>query len=587
MSYNKRLVTSIILSLTILALGVAYSAPKIDALATVSGVKGEVQVQKGGAGEWKEAKDGMLLREGDIIKTSADSSCVLKWSQGNAVKMTPFTNLKIERLEINPSAGAENSSLGMWTGKVYGQVKKMTNSASTFEFKTPTAIAGVRGTKLAVGVGEDETTSVECFEGTVVVQGAAGGEITLNDGQMTTVKKNEQPAPPEEIEQEVMSEFEAVEELSDVTLEIIQPIGNLESDITPITVKGKTAPNTAVTVNGQPATADDSGIFTASVDLTEGVNHIKIEAANKQGKVTTKTRVVKYMPSPEKPPETGSISLTVISPTSGYITREDTVTVSGTVSPGTEVFINDAPTGKPEGATSFTGTVSLVEGENLITVIAKRGVLEKSVTLTVIKDTMPPILNIIQPQANFRVGSGACVLVGSEIECTVIGQTEPGAVLTINGIQYRVESDGTFTHTITIGYEESCINIAAEDSVKNRTAVVICRTIDTGEVSYLEVSVSPAQIVADSVSTATITVRADNFLREPVDGAQVSLMATSGGSLSATTLTTVNGTATAVFTAGTGSIPNTVTITASVTTTAGTITASTTLLLAPDVPPTH
>ena len=130
----------------------AFAAAKIDSLATVNNIQGDVKVQKGGAGEWAAAKEGMFVKTGDAVKTGAKSSCVLKWGRENAVKIDPFSMMKIDRLEKNPAMKADNSDLNLWTGKVYARAQKMSNANSDFTVKTPTAIAGVRGTKLSVEV---------------------------------------------------------------------------------------------------------------------------------------------------------------------------------------------------------------------------------------------------------------------------------------------------------------------------------------------------------------------------------------------------------------------------------------------------
>lgn len=289
------------------------ASTKIDGLATVSSVAGDVQVQKSGSNAWTAVKDGSLLRAGDRIKVGAKSSCVLKWSNGNVMKLSPFTSIRIDQLEKNLAAGTENSSLSMWNGKVYAKAKKQNNPSSTFEIRTTTALAGVRGTELAVSVSPDETTTVECYSGVVSVKGKAGGEVILNDKQATVVKKDSQPEKPAQMQKEDEKAFEEIVEISAPTLEIMQPVGDLETDTSPVVIKGRTDTDNSVTVNGLNAVTDAAGVFTASVNLTEEVNHIKIDAMNKHGKVTTITRVVKYR---RGTPDT-EVSLEITQPAGG------------------------------------------------------------------------------------------------------------------------------------------------------------------------------------------------------------------------------------------------------------------------------
>lgn len=562
----------------------AFAAPKINTLASLSSIQGEVQVQKGGAGDWTAAAEGMLLRAGDVVKTGSKSSCAIKWSQDNIVKLTAFSTMKIEQLEKNPAAGSENSSLDLWTGKMYAKAKKLSTPSSTFEVRTPTAIAGVRGTKLAVEVGADESTAVECLEGSVSVKGTAGGEVVLGNKEKTTVKKNEAPQPPQKLDEKDEKDFEEAEEISEAVLEIMQPVGNLETDTTPIAIKGKTDPGSSVNVNGQTVTADNNGIFTATVDLTEGVNQIKIESVNKQGKSKTVNRVIKYRPITGEPTAPTEIQLSITSPMEGMITREPSVTVTGAVTPGAEVSVNSIPAMLPPGSGTFSANVFLIEGENILTVTARLGSLGQTITRTVTKDTTPPVLIISQPAAGFGINTGGCELYASGIRCAIIGRTEADAILTINGARYPVESDGSFEHAIVLSYDQSTINVAATDAMGNRTTALLTRSINRAEIGYIEITVSPDSIVANGRDTAIVSVVTLNLLRERID-APVVLSFTPGGdpelagSISPATLMTSGGAGTAVFTAGIE--PATVTITAS----SGSLSSRATLVLRPDRPP--
>lgn len=564
------------LFLSLAATGPARAAKQIKGVAKISAITGDVQVQKGGAGEWKTAAVGGLLQSGDKIKTGSKSSCTIEWSQGNTMKLKEFTNVAIDKLEKNPAADAETTSLNMASGKVYGKAKKMSGKGSQFEIKTPTAIAGVRGTELGVGVDADETTTVECREGAVSVKGTSGGEVMLGAKQKTTVRKGEEPEAASQMTSEEEQAFEELQDAAGVTLDITQPVGSLETSQSPVVIKGRTDPGNTVTVNGQPATADSSGAFTAQVDLIEGVNHIKIDAANKNNKVTTKTRVIKYRPG------IGTGGLEITSPSDRFTTREDSISITGKTAPGSELTLNGTSVSVDPQSGAFNITVSLLEGENPLTFAATLGQTSQSITRTVIKDTMPPLLIVTQPSVSFDTTSGACMASGETIVCHVIGQTEPGAELNINNVRYRVEADGSFNATIMLSSADTIINIAASDSMGNRTTTILTRAINAETVEYLDVTVSPASITANGQDTAAITVTAYNFLHQPVN-TSVSISATTGGMLSAGSVTTAGGVGTVTFTAGSGSVLNVVTITAMT----GGKTATTSLTLTPDIPPVH
>ncbi len=610
--------TKIIAIVALICMGViraAFAGPKIETVAVVSEVKGDVQAQVKGQSAWVAVQDGMVLRGGDKIKTGPASTCVLKWNKDNLAKLTPFTNLSIDKLERNLAAGSENSSVDLWSGKVYAKARKLNDPSSTFEVKTPVSIAGVRGTTMSVEMGSQDDTTVECYEGSCYVKSKSGGEVILKEKEKTKVEKDKPPEQPKQMAPEDEKKFETEETINEAYLDIMEPVGNLETDLTPVIIKGKADPGAQVMVGRQAVTADQSGVFSASVDLAEGVNDIKIEATNKNGKTISKTRIIKLRSWQEKADKQKAekekaekekaerdkaerekaererqekekkeseenrnqeVQLTVSNPPDGYKTRESTITVTGTATPGADVAVNGIPAIAPGG--SFSVSVTLVEGDNELAVTAKKWDKIATVTRTYTKDTTPPRLIIVQPGATFGIGGGCSVLEAEKaLSCTVIGQTESDATLTINNARCKVESDGSFQQDIRISYEQATIEIAVADVLGNRTSTILTRVINRAEVGYLDLTVSPAEITADGVSTANISVAARNILNEPVN-TTVMFSASAGGSLRDTALATSAGAASTVFTAGVLAAPTQVTITAS----AGPITTSRTIMLNPD-----
>jgi len=105
----------------------------------------------------------------------------------------------------------------------------------------------------------------------------------LQSQQKTIVKKNAPPVKPEEMKPEEKHDFEAQNEINEARLDILEPEGNAEVNTPSITIKGKAESGAQVMVAGQAATPDQSGFFTAAVNLVEGKNIIKIETTNSKG----------------------------------------------------------------------------------------------------------------------------------------------------------------------------------------------------------------------------------------------------------------------------------------------------------------
>ena len=104
------------------------------------------------------------------------------------------------------------------------------------------------------------------------------------------------------------------------------------------------------------------------------------------------------------------------------------------------------------------------------------------------------------------------------------------------------------------------ITVAAEDDAGNRTTAVIDRNLN--EVASMEITATPAEVVANGQNTVTVSVQALNLLREPVDGARITLSLSGVGSLAEYAVTTSGGGADTVFSPGYQGDDSVVTITA-------------------------
>lgn len=86
-------------------------------------------------------KRGMLLVQDDIIKTQNDS-VDLQTSKGALIRIQKFTNVQLSEL-------GKNTSLDMNQGSLMARVNRQ-DASGDFQVKTPTLIAGVRGTTFTV-----------------------------------------------------------------------------------------------------------------------------------------------------------------------------------------------------------------------------------------------------------------------------------------------------------------------------------------------------------------------------------------------------------------------------------------------------
>jgi hypothetical protein len=115
-------------------------------------------------------------------------------AEQNVVRMQPNTTLVIDKLTTT-SSGADTVSdteLDLKKGSIFASVKKL-SPAAQYLVKTPTGIAGVRGTQFSITLNEDGTIkSVMVYrtlndDGLVLAVTSAGGTtqtFVLKDGEM-------------------------------------------------------------------------------------------------------------------------------------------------------------------------------------------------------------------------------------------------------------------------------------------------------------------------------------------------------------------------------------------------------------------
>lgn len=146
-----------------------------------------------------------------------------------------------------------------------------------------------------------------------------------------------------------------------------------------------------------------------------------------------------------------------------------TITGSGQSAHTLILFLNDKEIKKLtiEENGIFSIPVTLMNGINTISskVIDDKGnTSELSNILTVILKKEAPILEISEPADGLTVQSDSNKL-------TMVGKTEEGASVTINGRFVIVGSDGSFQTSVGLNEGENTLTIVAADTAGNQTVV--------------------------------------------------------------------------------------------------------------------
>ncbi|MDO8716716.1 MAG: FecR family protein [Dehalococcoidales bacterium] len=144
---------------------------------------------------WLKAQVDMKLEPGDILKTANNSWAMITFFEGSTIELEPGTELSIIGLNITTDTGATHIELGQQIGRTVSRVKKLTDTASSYEVKTPTSVGAVRGSIMLVEVVEDGTTAVGNEEGTIEVI-AQGEKVKIPVGTQSKVERGKTPDPP-------------------------------------------------------------------------------------------------------------------------------------------------------------------------------------------------------------------------------------------------------------------------------------------------------------------------------------------------------------------------------------------------------
>ena|GEM_PF-4899728 len=133
----------------------AVAAEKIERVAKLSSVKGDVKVKKAGGAKPFKAFNNMGVSKGDQIFTGKDSSVQLLLDEGSKISIGSNSHGIIS--ELTRKNGANKTNIKVVNGQVWSKVQSLTNTNDTFKFETPTAVMGIRGTMLYIKASEEQS----------------------------------------------------------------------------------------------------------------------------------------------------------------------------------------------------------------------------------------------------------------------------------------------------------------------------------------------------------------------------------------------------------------------------------------------
>jgi hypothetical protein len=192
---------NLFLSIALLIAGPLARAQNVHGVLRV--VKGDVQIKSVKTGQTAMARVGEQVFPGDIILTGKDSRAKIVMVDNNELNVLPESQFEIQHYEFDPDKDKKDVLLNVIYGKVRSKVEqKYDGRSSKFQVKTPSAIAGVRGTDFMTSFDKtSNTTQVVAFQGTVEFgkTGSGGlitGAVSVTPGKMATSVAGAAPGAP-------------------------------------------------------------------------------------------------------------------------------------------------------------------------------------------------------------------------------------------------------------------------------------------------------------------------------------------------------------------------------------------------------
>lgn len=222
-----------------------------------------------------------------------------------------------------------------------------------------------------------------------------------------------------------------------------------------LTIEGLTDPGSVIWLenSAQTVPVDGQGRFRTQQKLAEGMNQVRVSAADQAGNTTTAQRLIELVTAPPQ--------VVIHSPVEGAWINNPKVTIQGQAPVGVILKVNNQtiPVG-PDG--SFRYDLLLNEGDQTIQMTATDDVGNvTTVERTVHVKTSGPRLEV-------NIIDGASF---SDSALQLSGVTSPGAVVLVNQREIGVGVMGDFQTTVSLLAGDNLIDIVARDQAGNTTGL--------------------------------------------------------------------------------------------------------------------
>ncbi|MES2962325.1 MAG: FecR family protein, partial [Bdellovibrionota bacterium] len=192
--------------------GLAVGASRADAACgTFEVAKGDIKVQS--AGKVVPVSTGGKICSGDTVISGSDSRAKIKMADGNELNISPDSKIVIEDYQYDKADNKKKVLLNILKGKVRATTrednmytdKAKDGQANTFQIRTKSAVAGVRGTDFLTSFDPSTNkTGVVTFKGKVEFgsvgkDGKVSNSVQVTAGLSTSMVGGQAPEPPKPV----------------------------------------------------------------------------------------------------------------------------------------------------------------------------------------------------------------------------------------------------------------------------------------------------------------------------------------------------------------------------------------------------
>lgn len=144
-------------------------------VARLAAVSGEVR------SEGIALQPGAALPAGTQLDTGAQGFATIELADGSRLQLAPSSRLRLERMARQRGSGTPDQRLRLQQGRVESQVTPLPQGRGRFWISTPSAVAGVRGTRFRMSA-DAGGSRAEVTEGSVAVRSAAARPAVVAAG---------------------------------------------------------------------------------------------------------------------------------------------------------------------------------------------------------------------------------------------------------------------------------------------------------------------------------------------------------------------------------------------------------------------